>query len=82
MIRIVVQLLAAFALPIALYALYFGYQRWRARRLGTDAPRWEDSPWFWLIFAGAVLAVVAFLVFGLSRETSPEFILPPSGGRQ
>ena len=77
MIRIVLQLLAAFALPVFLYAIYFGYQRWRTRRSGGDAPRWEDGPWFWLIFSGAAVAIAAFVLFGLFRETSTDFIFSP-----
>ncbi len=80
MIRILTQYLAIFLLPIVLYALYFAYQRWRARKKGGDVPRWEDGPWIWLVFAGALLVIVAFVLFGLLKEGDPNVLyVPPSG---
>jgi uncharacterized membrane protein len=79
MIRVVIQLLAVFALPIVRDVLYFAYPRRRARQSGADAPRWEDGPWFWLIFGGLVLAVAAFIVFGLLKDGNPDVLYVPPG---
>lgn len=79
MIRVVIQLLAVFALPIVLYGLYFAFQRRRAQRSGVDAPRWEDGPWFWLIVGGLVLAIAAFVAFGLLKHGNPDMLYVPPG---
>jgi phosphoglycerol transferase MdoB-like AlkP superfamily enzyme len=80
MIRVVLQQLVIFLLPIVFYGLYFAYQRRRARRSGAAAPRWEDGPWFWLIFGGALLSVGAFVAFALLKSGHPNVLyVPPSG---
>lgn len=80
MIRIVVQYLAVFLLPLVLYAIYFAYLRRRAHHSGNAVPRWADGPWIWLVFAGAVLVVVAFVLFGLFKGGDPNVLyVPPSG---
>jgi Family of unknown function (DUF6111) len=79
-IRIVIQQLAIFVVPLALYTLYFLVMRKRAQRAGATPPRWEEGPWFWLIFAGIALSVAAFFVFGLLKGGNPDVLfVPPSG---
>jgi hypothetical protein len=77
--RVVLQELAIFVLPILLYAVYLLWRRRQARRAGTVEPPWEQGHWFWVILAGLVLAIAAFFVFGLLVEHSPQTIYrPPS----
>ncbi len=52
-------------LPFMLYALWFWYQKRRARNsIGNHihSPRWGDAPLGWLSAAGLVLLVVSMIV--------------------
>jgi hypothetical protein len=77
--RIVIQQLAIFLLPILLYAAYLLWRRWRARAVGDPEPPWEHGQWFWAIVAGLVLSIAVFLVFAILAEGSPDALFrPPS----
>lgn len=69
--RIVVQQLAIFLLPILLYAAYLYWRRWRARVAGDPEPPWEHSNWYWAVVAGLVLTIATFFVFEAFSEHSP-----------
>lgn len=64
MIRIVLERVALFALPFALFAFYV----WVLRRR-IQAPR-PDTPWFWLTAAGLVLVILSFFYAGLTEGES------------
>ncbi len=50
-----------FALPFIVYALWFWYERRRARLMGTaGAVSWRDAPLVWLTTAGLVLMIISF----------------------
>jgi len=61
MVRILLEYLLPFFLPTALYAAWVFWQRRRAASVGGAGPAWEEGPWFWLLAAGAVLAVSAIV---------------------
>jgi hypothetical protein len=44
--RVVIQQLAIFLLPILLYAAYLFWRRWRARVAGDPEPPFEHSQWY------------------------------------
>lgn len=69
--RVVIQELAIFLLPILLYAAYLLWRRWRARVAGEPAPPWEQGQWFWAIVAGLVLSIATFVVFDALVDESP-----------
>lgn len=71
MIRTIIQLLAIFLLPFLLYFAYVLVARVRTPP-GQTKPAWEDGPWFWLTIAGLVICALAFLGFGLLRETGTD----------
>ena len=80
MVRTIIQQLAIFLIPLVLYAIYFYIERQRARRKGLDGPRWEDSPWFWIILSGLVLTVAAFVLFAVLKDANPLApVIPPTG---
>ena len=64
MLRVVLQQLLLFLLPIAGYLAYALWQRQRARRAGGPVTALEQGPWFWLIAAGLVLSIAGFVVLG------------------
>lgn len=72
-----IQLLAIFVLPFLLYGGYFMYLKYRAQQLGSDAPRWEDGPWFWLALAGAVLVIAAIVALDAFDVSAPQRIVTP-----
>lgn len=78
MARIVIQHLLLFALPLILYVIYVAAMRQRARVTGAAAPTWEDGPWFWLVVAGIVLSIGAFVFLGISggASTNSEYTPP------
>ena len=61
MVRVALEYLLPFLLPTALYALWLHWQRRHAATAGTAIPAWQEGPWFWLLAAGAVLAVLALV---------------------
>jgi len=79
MIRIVIQQLAIFLLPLLLYVAYLLISR-RIGAAGRPRPKWEDGAWYWLIVIGLVLSIAFFVGMGLFGEksiTTP--YVPPSG---
>jgi len=78
MLRIVIQQLLLFLLPLILYAIYVAAMRQRAQVTGGKKPDWEDGPWFWLVIAGVALSIGAFVVFGFvgGASTKSEYIPP------
>jgi drug/metabolite transporter (DMT)-like permease len=80
--RVVIQQLAIFLLPILLYAAYLYWRRWRARVAGDPEPPWEHSSWYWAVVAGLVLTIGTFFVFEALSEHSPNVpFRPPSSNR-
>jgi membrane protein implicated in regulation of membrane protease activity len=75
--RIVIQQLAIFLLPILLYAAYLLWRRWRARVAGDPEPPWEHGQWFWAIVAGLVLSIAVFLGLAIFSEGSPDALFRP-----
>ena len=58
MLRVVLVRALLFAVP---FAAWFGW-RWYCRRTGRDH---ADTPWSWLIAAGAILAALSLLATGV-----------------
>lgn len=80
MIRIIIQQLAIFLLPILLYVAYLLISRRLAAAAGRPRPRWEDGPWYWLVIIGLVLSLAFFLAVGLILEGPEErlYVPPPN----
>ena len=66
MVRVVIQQLVLFLLPIAAYLVYALWQRRRARRAGVDPIGLEKGPWFWLVIGGLALSIAGFVTLGVS----------------
>ncbi len=80
--RIVLQQLAIFLLPLLLYAVYVLWRRWRARVAGVAEPSWEKGHLFWAIIAGLVLSIATFVVLDALIEKSPDApFRPPTWNR-
>jgi hypothetical protein len=58
MSRVLLVRLILFCVP---FAAWFAW-RWQARRRGLEHP---DTPWSWLIAAGAILAALSLLATGV-----------------
>ncbi|MGE5145792.1 MAG: DUF6111 family protein [Candidatus Eiseniibacteriota bacterium] len=67
MVRIAIQQLLLFLLPIAVYLSYAFWQRQRARRAGGPVAGLEQGPWFWLIAGGLLLSIAGFVVLGMDK---------------
>ena len=78
--RVVIQQLAIFLLPVLLYAAYLLWRRWRARVAGTPEPPWEQGHWYWAIVAGLVLSIGFFVVGDLIMDEAKPY-RPPSWQR-
>ncbi len=78
MIRIVIQNLLLFVLPMVLYALYMAWARNRARAAGALQPTWEEGPGFWLVLGGAALGVGSLVARALLGEYNPEGVYQPA----
>jgi drug/metabolite transporter (DMT)-like permease len=75
--RVVVQQLAIFLLPILLYAAYLWWRRWRARAAGEPEPPWEQGNWFWVVVVALVLTIASFFV--MDALTQGSFNISPPG---
>jgi phosphoglycerol transferase MdoB-like AlkP superfamily enzyme len=71
MVRIVVQELLLFLLPIAIYLAYALWRRRRARLAGVAPKGLEQGPWFWLIAGGLVLSIAGFVTLGVANGERP-----------
>ena len=78
MIRIVIQHLLLFLLPLAAYVVYLSIMRRRATMRGTPQPQWEDGPWFWLVVGGLALTLAAFVALGFTGGYEPDTNYVPS----
>lgn len=80
--RVVIQQLAIFLLPILLYAGYLYWRRWRARVAGEAEPAWAQGHWYWAVVAGLVLSIGAFVVIDIIVGEGPNApYRPPSWQR-
>ncbi len=80
--RVVIQQLAIFLLPILLYAAYLYWRRWRARVAGDPEPPFEHSHWYWAVVAVLVLTLATFVLPEGLIEHSPNVpFRPPSLSR-
>ena len=77
MLRIIIQQLAIFLLPILLYSVYFLIVRQRAQMGGHPKPSWEEGPWYWLVLSGLVLTIVTFALFGVLGGSGTDAIFEP-----
>ena len=68
MLRVVLQQLLLFLLPIAVYLAYALWQRRRARRAGVEPAGLAEGPWFWLIIGGLALSIAGFVTLGVSTD--------------
>jgi hypothetical protein len=74
MIRVVLEVLALFLLPTAIYLAY-AYLR---REEGSRTSIWNDAPVVWLIVAGAIVAFSVLFAFGNTSGGKPgEIYVPP-----
>jgi uncharacterized membrane protein YhaH (DUF805 family) len=78
MIRIVIQHLLLFLLPLAAYVIYLSVMRRRAVARGTPQPQWEEGPWFWLAVAGLAISLAVFVVLGFTGGYKPDTDYVPS----
>ena len=70
MIRIVIQQLAIFLLPLLLYVAYLLISRRLAAAAGRPRPKWEDGPWYWLVIIGLALSILFFIGVGIFGEST------------
>ncbi len=82
MLRVVIQQLAIFLLPLLLYTAYSLVRQWRARIAGEPVPPWEQGHLFWAIVAGLTLSIGAFLVMEALVTHDPNAIRRPGAPYQ
>ncbi len=59
-------------LPALVYLAWLLLLHYRARRTGsTDLPALREGPWFWLILAGILLTIAAYIGGSLLEPTIP-----------
>lgn len=79
MLRPLLQIVLALALPTVIYLLWAAYIRRRARITGLRGiPLIREVPWVWLISGGLILAIIGLIAFDLLGPSFPAGeILPP-----
>lgn len=77
MIRILVEYLVPFLLPLAGYSLWIWYRARYAEKHGGDAPEFEKGPWPLMLFLGAVLTLAVLGVSALTSGGSPGDVYTP-----
>lgn len=66
MIRILIRFWPVL-IPVLLCLLWILHKRRKAVRAGEVMPRFSEGPWYWVAIASIVIAVVCFMVLGLSN---------------
>jgi hypothetical protein len=75
MIRVVIENVVLFFLPMAIYATYVLLTRKADEKGGLL----DDAPLMWLMFAGTVVVFVVLIAFGSSSGGKPgQVYIPPS----
>ena len=67
--RVFLQELALFLLPIVLFLIYVWLRNIVARRRGQDAPPLESGPIYWVIVAGLLCALGGIVILGVHETT-------------
>jgi hypothetical protein len=70
MIRVFLEYLIPFFLPLAVYLAWNAYRGRYAASHGGEAPRLEKGPWPMLLFAGALLTLAVMTVTALTGGSS------------
>jgi hypothetical protein len=75
MIRVVVENIVLFFLPMAIYVTYILL----TRRTDAKGGLLDDAPLVWLMFAGTVVVLVVLIAFGSTSGGKPgQVYTPPS----
>lgn len=75
MIRVVVENIVLFFLPMAIYVTYVLL----TRKADAKGGLMDDAPLVWLMFAGTVVVVVVLIAFGSTSGGKPgQVYTPPS----
>ena len=65
-------------IPLAIYWLWMLSQRRKARKAGSDMPRFfKDGPWYWAVVASLVIGVGLLVLLGLTHQGSKGEYIPP-----
>lgn len=78
MIRLVLEYLIPFLLPLAAYAMWIWYRNAYAEHHDGAPPRFEEGPWPLMLFIGAVLmfASMAFTALTTGGDAGATYIPP------
>lgn len=72
MIRKLLTVVLPLVLPFLIYGIYLLLAQRKARLAGEGKlPRWQDAPWTWIIFAGAVLLAATLMTVRLTGGIEP-----------
>lgn len=75
MIRVVIENVVLFLLPMAIYVTYVLL----TRRADAKGGLLDDAPFLWLMLAGTVLVLVVLIAFGSTSGGKPgQTYVPPS----
>jgi hypothetical protein len=75
MIRVVIENVVLFLLPMTIYVTYVLL----TRKPGEKEGLLDDAPFFWLMLAGTALVLVVLVAFGSTSGGKPgQSYLPPS----
>ena len=75
MIRVVIENIVLFLLPMVIYVAYVLLTRKPGEKEGVL----DDAPFFWLMLAGTVLVLVVLVAFGSTSGGKPgQSYVPPS----
>jgi hypothetical protein len=64
-------------IPFLLYFGWLAFARARAKKLGLPLTRFTDGPWVMTLIASLIVAVLCFIVWGLSFEATSGDYIPP-----
>ena len=68
MIRLLIVEFWPVVLPSIVYLIIILYRRNKAGKLDEDIPRFTQGPWFWTVIATFAVAIVCFVLLGMSHE--------------
>lgn len=64
-------------LPFLVYIFWMMRVRRHARKAGEAVPDFREGPWFWAVVATLLVALLLFLILGLSHSANQGEYTPP-----
>lgn len=64
-------------IPLVVYMLWHRMVCRRAEKAGKERPDFRDGPWYWAVLSSLLIALLCFLILGMSQGEDRGTYVPP-----